>query len=218
LKNFSTINKNLEFKKGNKISTISETKTVLAQAELNDNFPDDFCVYDLNEFLSVASLYKDDLEINFDTSNVIFTNGTGKRKTQFRKTAKSNVVTPPDKQVVLSNPEIKFTLTADNYGEIMKSSSVLSSPNIAVESDGEKVFLVAFDAKDDSQHTDKIELNVNASGNIYSVVFKKENLKMVPGDYDVEISFKGISHFKNTKESIEYWIAIEAKESKFTKE
>ena len=210
LKNFSTINQGIEFKKGNKLTTISAGKSVLAQAILKDDFPEDFCVYDLNQFLSVYSLFKDATELEFDSANVIF-NG-GRRKTKFRKAAKEMIVTPPNKEIKLDEVDCSFTLTSEDYSDIMKASSVLSSPNISVQSDGESVELVAYDAKDDAQHTNSINVGAG-NGKSYKIVFKVENLKMIPGEYEVQISFKGFAHFKNTKDDIQYWVAFEKNES-----
>lgn len=210
LKNFSAINQGIEFKKGNKLTTISAGKSVLAQAILKDDFPEDFCVYDLNQFLSVYSLFKDATELEFDSANVIF-NG-GRRKTKFRKAAKEMIVTPPNKEIKLDEVDCSFTLTTEDYADIMKASSVLSSPNISVQSDGESVELVAYDAKDDAQHTNSINVGVG-NGKSYKIVFKTENIKMVPGEYEVQISFKGFAHFKNTKDDIQYWVAFEKNES-----
>ena len=210
LKNFSAINQGIEFKKGNKLTTISAGKSVLAQAILKDDFPEDFCVYDLNQFLSVYSLFKDATELEFDSANVIF-NG-GRRKTKFRKAAKEMIVTPPNKEIKLDEVDCSFTLTTEDYADIMKASSVLSSPNISVQSDGESVELVAYDAKDDAQHTNSINVGAG-NGKSYKIVFKTENIKMVPGEYEVQISFKGFAHFKNTKDDIQYWVAFEKNES-----
>lgn len=210
LKNFSAINQGIQFKKGTKLTTVSAGKTVLAQATLKDEFPQDFCVYDLNQFLSVHSLHKDS-ELSFDDSNVIFK--SGRSSTKYRKTAKEMIVTPPEKEISLPSVDVSFTLTEEDYANIMKVASVLSSPHIAVESDGEAVQLAAFDALDDSAHTNSIQVG-KGDGKKYKIVFKTENIKLIPGSYSVEISFKGIGHFKNTKDAIEYWIAFEAKETK----
>lgn len=210
LKNFSAINQGIEFKKGNKLTTISAGKSVLAQAILKDDFPEDFCVYDLNQFLSVYSLFKDVTELEFDSANVIF-NG-GRRKTKFRKAAKEMIVTPPNKEIKLDEVDCSFTFTAEDYADIMKASSVLSSPNISVQSNGESVELVAYDAKDDAQHTNSITVGAG-NGKSYKIVFKTENIKMIPGEYEVQISFKGFAHFKNTKDDIQYWVAFEKNES-----
>ena len=211
LKNFATINSGIEFKAGKNISTISSTKTVLAKATLKDEFPEDFCIYDLNQFLSVYSLNKDP-ELDFEPSDVIFK--SGRSKTKYRKTAKEMIVTVPDKVLTLPSVDVSFTLTEEDFSSILKSASILQSPNIAVESDGEKVAVTCFNAKDNSAHTNSIEV-AEGNGNSFKAVFLTENLKMVAGSYDVEISSKGLSSFKNTKEEIQYWVAIEAKESKF---
>ena len=210
LKNFSSINQGIQFKQGTKLTTVSAGKTVLAQANLKDVFPQDFCVYDLNQFLSVHSLHKDS-DLSFDDSNVIFK--SGRNSTKYRKTAKEMIVTPPEKEITLPSIDVSFTLSEEDYNNIMKVASVLSSPHIAVESDGDAVQLVAFDAQDNSAHTNSIQVG-EGNGKKYKIVFKTENIKMIPGSYAVEISFKGIGHFKNTKDDIQYWIAFEAKETK----
>jgi hypothetical protein len=212
LKNFSSINQSLEFKQGNKISTISSGKSVLAQATLKDEFPNNFCVYDLNQFLSVHSMFKGDVELEFDSANVIFKGGRSKLK--YRMASKDMIVTPPEKEIKLNDVDCSFTLSEIDYAEIMKAAAVLSSPNLSVNSDGETIELVVSDAKDDSQHTNSIQVGTG-NGKSYNVVFKTENIKMVQGTYDVQISFKGFAHFKNTKEDIQYWVAFEAKESTF---
>jgi hypothetical protein len=210
LKNFSSINQGIQFKKGKKLTTVSAGKTVLAQANLKDEFPQDFCVYDLNQFLSVHALFKD-TEIDFDESNIII--GNGRKSTKYRMTAKEMIVVPPEKEITLPSVDCSFTLTAEDYESVMKSANVLSSPHIGVVSDGEQVELQAFDAQDDSAHTFSIGVG-EGNGKKYKIVFKAENIKLIPGSYDVEISFKGIAHFTNTKEDIQYWIAFEAKETK----
>jgi hypothetical protein len=160
--------------------------------------------------LSVYSFFKDATELEFDSANVIF-NG-GRRKTKFRKAAKEMIVTPPNKEIKLDEVDCSFVLTTEDYADIMKASSVLSSPNISVQSDGESVELVAYDAKDDAQHTNSINVGAG-NGKSYKIVFKVENLKMIPGEYEVQISFKGFAHFKNTKDDIQYWVAFEKNES-----
>lgn len=210
LKNFSTINQGLQFKKGTKLTTVSAGKTVLAQAVLKDDFPQDFCVYDLNQFLSVHSLNKDS-EIDFTESDIIFK--SGKKKTNYRMTAKEMIVVPPEKEINLPSVDCEFSLSAEDYDSIMKAANVLSSPHIGVQSNGDSIEVVTFDANDNSAHTNSTQVG-EGNGKNYKIVFKTENIKLIPGNYDVKISFKGIGHFQNTKEDIQYWIAFEAKETK----
>lgn len=208
LKNFASINQGIEFKKGTKLATISQSKAVLAEASLKDSFPDEFCVEDLNEFLSVYHSY-DKPDLIFDDKNINFKSGRG--ETKFRKTAPEMIYKPPGKSLVLPSDDVKFTLTAEDYSAIIKQASLISAPNIAVQSDGTTMELVAFDASNDAAHISTIELG--SDDKKYKIVFKTENIKMLPGSYEVTISFKGFAHFKNTKDEIQYWIAFEAKET-----
>ena len=209
LKNFANINPGIEFKNGKKLSTISATKTVLAKAGVKDEFPEDFCIYDLNQFLSVHSLYKDG-EIDFDDKHVIFK--SGRKKLNYRKTTKTMIVTPPDKDLTLPSVDVSFTLSEDDLSSILKTASILQSPNISISSDGAKIYITTCDAKDNSAHTDSTEI-ADGNGKKFKALSLTENFKMISGSYEVQISSKGLSYFKNTKEDMQYWIAIEAKDS-----
>lgn len=210
LKNFANINSGIEFKSGNVLRTISPAKTILAKATLKDEFPVDFCIYDLNQFLSVYSLYKD-AELSFDDINIVLK--AGKSKIKYRKTAKEMIITT-DKELNLPSSDASFRITEDAFAGFMKAASVLQSPNIAFESEGDKIYVTCFDAKDDSAHTNSIEV-ADGNGNKFKAVFLTENLKMIAGTYDVEISSKGLASFKHGFQDIDYWIAIETKDSIF---
>ncbi len=123
--------------------------------------------------------------------------------------------TPPEKNIVMPDPEIRFTLNAEDFDWVLRAAAVLSSPHIAIESDGEKVFVSTIDLQNDSAHTDSIEI-ADGNGDKYRMIFKTENLKMISGTYEVSLSSKGISHFKNKNKNLQYWITTEAG-SKFEK-
>ena len=184
----------------------------MAKASLKDSFPQEFCVYDLNQFLGMYNLNKD-TEIDFDDVNVIFKSGNGRNKTKYRKSQKDVILVPPEKELKLDSVDVSFKLTQDDFDSIIKASSMLQSPHIAVESDGSKILLTAFDATNDAAHTNSIEVG-DGNGKSYKMVFLTENFRMIPGTYDVEITFKGLGFFKNSNQDIQYWIASEAKYSK----
>lgn len=210
LKNFSTINPGIAFNAGSVLRTISAGKTVLAKATLKEEFPEEFCINDLPQFLSVYSLYKDTVDINFDEVNIILT--AGKVKTKYRKTAKEMIITT-DRDIASSDPIVSFRVQEDILSGALKTANVLQSPNIAFESDGDKVYITSFDAKDDSAHINSIEIT-EGNGKDFKAVFLTENMKMIPGTYDVEVH-KGLAVFKNAFQDIDYWIALEAKDSNF---
>ena len=79
LKNFSTINPNLLVKEGSTITTMSAMKNILAKANVDEQFNQQFAIYDLNEFLSSTSLFKTpviDFENQFLTINEETSKGT----------------------------------------------------------------------------------------------------------------------------------------------
>ena len=211
LQNFAKLNSGIQFKTGNKIKTISTGKNVLAEATLKDSFPQDFCVYDLNQFLTIHSIGKD-TDIDFDDINVIF--NFGRNKTKYRKTEKESILIPPEKELTLPSVDISFSLSKEDFDSLMKITNVLQSPNVIVESEGDSINLTSCDVKDSSAHTNTIQVS-EGNGQKFKMVFLTENLKMIPGSYDVQISSKGLSLFKNKNQDIQYFVATEAKYSKY---
>ena len=212
LKNFSDINMSIEIKKGNILRTVSVQKNILAQAELEDEFPQDFAIYELNRFLGAVSLF-DDPEFRFNGSSANI--GTNTHSVDYVYCDPSMIVTPPEKNITFPDPEVKFTLSQDALSQIMKASNVLGTPEIAVEGGphpNDVIRLMALDVNNDSTDTFKVVLE-ERSDNKFRFVFKTENMKMLPGNYDVEISSKGISHFTMQGQKLQYWIATEASSS-----
>ena len=206
LRNFSDINMSIEIKEGNILRTVSVQKNILAQAELEDEFPQDFAIYELNRFLGAVSLF-DDPEFRFNGSSANI--GTNTHSVDYVYCDPSMIVTPPAKNTTFPEPEVKFTLSQDALSQIMKASNVLGTPEIAVESDSGNINIKALDVNNDSTDTFTVNLD-EKSDNKFRFVFKTENMKMLPGNYDVEISSKGISHFTMQGQKLQYWIATEA--------
>ena len=212
LKNFSDINMSIEIKKGNILRTVSVQKNILAQAELEEDFPQDFAIYELNRFLGAVSLFDDpEFQFNGKSANI----GTTKHSVDYVYCDPSMIVTPPENNITFPEPEVKFTLSQDALSQIMKASNVLGTPEIAVEGGphpNDVIRLKALDVNNDSTDTFKVVLD-ERSDNKFRFVFKTENMKMLPGNYDVEISSKGISHFTMQGQKLQYWIATESSSS-----
>lgn len=210
LKNFGNINQGIYIKQGNILRTVTVHQNILAEAEIPENFPVDFGVYDLNNFLSVITLHKDEAVFEFDDKHVIIIGNNNRSKIKYRFCDPTMIVTPPDKTLVMPKPEVSFKLTNDDFNWIMRAASVLSSPQIAIESDGSKIYIVTLNLQDNSAHTDSLEI-AEGNGDSYRMVFKTENLiKLMNGSYQVDISSKGISHFKNENVKLQYWVSIES--------
>lgn len=216
LKNFSNINKGILFKQGQVLKTVSSLRNILAEVTIKENIPAEFGVHDLNNFLSVVSLHKDDPSFEFDDKHVVIVGNKGRSKIKYRFCEPKMITTPPDKAIAMPSPEITFNVSAEDFDWILKASSVLGSPHIAIESDGSKINILTLDLADDSAHTDALEIG-QGNGDSYRMIFKTENFsKILPGSYEVEISSKGISKFTNKNFDLKYWVSTEAG-SKFTK-
>ena len=207
LKNFSTINANLMVKTGSSLSTMSAMKNIIAKADVTEEFPSDFAIYDLNEFLSALSLFgKPDLEFNNDFV-IITEEGTSKSLKYWF--SDPSVVTTPSKEISMPSTELTFNLSSDTLNEITKAAAVIGVPDMALS--GGK--LMVTDKKNSTANAYETALDVGNVEADYKFWFKVENLKVMPGAYDVEVSSKKISHFTNTKLGVQYWIALEPESS-----
>ena len=202
LKNFASINPSIMFKPGNKLSTISAGKTVMARANINQEIPSAFAIYDLSRFLGTLSLFN---EPTLSVQEKYMEISQGKRKINYTFTEPSLIVTPPDKEIKLPDPEVAFSITADELAEVIKALSVLSLPEIAVVGDGSRITVQAVDSKNPSG--DNYSVDVGETSNTFRMIIRAENIKLLPGDYNVQISSKGLSHFSSN--DVEYWIAVE---------
>ncbi len=203
LKNFASINPSILFKPGNKLATISAGKTVMARANINQKFNDAFAIYDLSRFLGTVSLFTDpELTVKDKYMEI----SQGKRKINYTFTEPSLIVTPPDKEINLPNPEVSFKIDTTELNEVLKALSVLSLPEIAVVGDGLRITVQAIDSKNPSG--DVYSVDVGETKSNFRMIIRAENVKLLPGDYSVQISSKGLSHFKSA--DVEYFIAVES--------
>ena len=202
LKNFAGINQNIQFKAGNKLQTISAQKNILVDAEVPELFPSDFAIYDLNKMLGVMSLFQDpELEIGDKTMKV-----GGKVNYMFADP--SMIVTQPEKELTFPEAEVKFAMSNVDFSQTTKAAAMLGLPHVCVVGDGSKITLGATDVNNSS--SDDFVTEVGTTDKNFCMVFKIENLKLFAGDYDVEITSKGISKFSHTSINLQYFIATES--------
>jgi hypothetical protein len=205
LKNFSNINQSLLFKEGKKLRTISVMKNILAEVEVNEDFPKDFGIYDLNQFLNGLSLHQSpELDIENDSYMVI---REGKMKSKYFFADPNVIITPPDKDIVLTSEEIAFNLNTQQLDKLLKASTVYQLPDLSVVGENGVVKLVVSDRKNDTSND--FSIIVGETENIFSFNFKVENIKILPGSYQVSISKKLLSKFVNSDKNLTYWIALE---------
>ena len=203
LKNFAKINPSIVIQEGNTLKTISPSKTIMAKAEITTDFPQKFAIYDLNRFLSTLSLFGDP-DLKFSEKFVNISDGN-KMKTDYVYADENAITKVPEKTINLPSIDVSFELKLENLKEVEKAAGVLQLPEICVSGDGVNIYLKAVDSKNPS--SDVFSVQIGDTDKTFNAYFKYENIKIIPGDYEVSICSRGISHFKG-KEA-EYWIAVE---------
>ena len=209
LRNFSTINPSIAFSEGSVLRTISEQKNILAQATVAESFPRDFAVYELNTLLGFISLFEDP-DIAFNDSHLTIVDDNS-RTGNFTYTDANMITTPPEKNIDVSSAEVSFVLSEDDYKDVVKAAHQLQLPEIVVAGDGKQIKLIASDMKNTSSNVFSCIVG-NTDAN-FNMIFRTENLRFMNGEYNVNISSKGVGYFKNANCELEYWVATEADSS-----
>ena len=205
LKNFSSINQSILFKEGSKLRTISVMKNILAEATVSEEFMKDFGIYDLNQFLNGLSLHQSP-ELDFQNDGyVVIREGRSRSKYFF---ADPNViVTPPEKAIQLPSEDVQFELSTDQLDKLLKASAVYQLPDLSAIGEAGVVKLVVRDKKNDTSNDYAVV--VGETDKEFSFNFKVENIKVLPGTYEVVVSQKLLSRFTSKTHALTYYIALE---------
>ncbi len=204
LKNFASINMSVLLKPGNKVRTVSPQKTILAQATITETFPKECAIYDLNQFINTSAMFEDP-EFDFNETSVKIKNG--KAFATYGYASIETITTPPEKDITLPSIDVTFTIEKNAMAYALKAAGVMTLPEIALLGKDGIVSITAIDSRTDGGNV--FNHPVGTSTMNYNMVFKVENLKLLPRDYDVTISAKGIANFKSKIGDVEYWIATE---------
>jgi len=205
LKNFSTINQSILFKQGTKLRTISVMKNILAEATISEEIPKDFGIYDLSQFLNGLSLHQSP-ELDFaNEGHVVIKEGRMRSKYFF---ADPNVIiTPPDKAIDLPSEDVSFELRTEQLDKLLKAAAVYQLPDLAVVGGEGVVKILVRDKKNDTSND--FSIVVGETDKEFSFNFKVENIKILPGTYDVIVSQKLLSRFVSKNHDLTYFIALE---------
>ncbi|QCW22905.1 sliding clamp [Synechococcus phage S-B43] len=205
LKNFSSINQSILFKEGQKLRSISVMKNILVEANVSEQFPKDFGIYDLNQFLNGLSLHQSP-DLDFDNDQYVVIK-EGRSRSKYFFADPSVIVAPPEKEITLPTEDVCFQLTSQQLEKLKKAASVYQLPDISVIGEAGVIKLVARDKKNDTSND--FSIVVGETDNDFVFNFKEENLKIVPGNYDVVVSEKLLSRFQNQNIDVTYYIALE---------
>jgi len=211
LSNFSQINGNIVIKPGNKITTMSEARNVLAEAVVPEQFDTQVGIYDLSEFLRVINLV--------DTPNVMFKEkfmnigGNAGRAMVTYYYSDPEMLTTPQKSIVLPSEDVWFDLPQQTLSALKQSASAFGHNHMIIEPDGDVIKISVVDPENITSNSYSILVDGNYKEN-FKFIINISNLKMINGDYQVKISKQLISEFTSKDGNLKYWVALE-KSSKY---
>ena len=205
LKNFASINNSILMKKGTHLRTISVAKNILAEADIAEEFPRDVAVYDLNQFLNGMSLHQDpDLDFKEDSYLTI---REGRRKVKYFYADPAVIISPPDKEITLPTEDVHFQLESTSLEKLLKAAAIYQLPDLSLIGQNNEIRLVVRDKKNDTSN--EYSIIVGETDKQFVFNFKVENIKIIPGAYDVVVSSKLLSKFTNSNYNLVYYIALE---------
>ena len=205
LKNFSTINQSILFKQGTKLRTISVMKNILAEATISEELPRDFGIYDLGQFLNGLSLHNNpDLDFQEDNYVVI---KEGRSRSKYFFADPQVIVTPPERPMNLPSEDVTFDLSTEQLDKLLKAAAIYQLPDLAVVGANGVVKIVVRDKKNDTSND--FAITVGETDKQFSFNFKVENIKILPGNYEVVVSSKLLSRFTSKNQDLTYFIALE---------
>ena len=205
LKNFSSINQSILFNEGNSLRTISVMKNILAEATIEEELPKDFGIYDLNQFLNGLNLHNN-AELDFQNDGYVVIK-EGKSRSKYFFADPNVIITPPEKDIVLPSEDVCFLLDTKELDKLLKAAAVYQLPDLSVVGEAGVVKLVVRDKKNDTSN--EYSIVVGETDKEFTFNFKVENIKIIPGVYDVVVSEKLLSQFTNSKYNLQYYIALE---------
>lgn len=204
LKSFSTINKSILMKEGNVLKTVTPEKTLVATATIPDQIPSQACVYDLSRFLSILSLYNDP-DVEFEDKYFMIKDG--KRRTKYVYADISMIHAAPEKDIQLPTLDVVVDVSWDDMQSVIKAAGVLQFAEVAFVGAEGKIWLKAIDSN--NENSDDYGVEIGTTSDEFKIVIKTDNLKLLPQDYKVSLSAKGISEFKG--DDVTYYVAIDTK-------
>ena len=205
LKNFSNINQSILFKQGSSLRTISVMKNILAEATIDEDLPTDFGIYDLGQFLNGLALHQRP-ELDFQNEGYVYIK-EGRMRSKYFFADPKVIVTPPEKEITLPSEDVNFTLSTDQLDKLLKAAGIYQLPDLTVVGKNGVVKIQVRDRKNDTSND--FAITVGETDDTFSFNFKVENIKILPGTYDVVVSKKLLSRFTSQNYNLKYYIALE---------
>lgn len=212
LKNFTEINPFIVLNPGSKQATLSPEKIIMAETELDQEFPVEFGVYDLSQFLSVVTSL-DDPDVTFtDTTATI---NDGDILIEYLACGPNVGVRPPD-SMNLPDPDFTFKLEADTLKRLMRAASSLGLGKFVIRARNGEVHGIVTNNRTGADGSNRATVKLgdleDKSLDI-TVDFNRSNLVVLPGTYNVSVIDGMLGIFESEDGKRKYYISVESDES-----
>ena len=208
LRNYSAINQNLLIEPGNVIKTVNESRTILSTATIAESFPKEIGIYDLNEFIGAMSLVQKPT-LDFKDEYITLSDESGRASVKYFTAAKETL-TKQQKTLSMPEADVKFKLDNDTFNKLKKAASTLGHKELSITAKDGVLSLSVVENQNATSNAFSIDIDGEFKQDaVFNFILSISNLKILPGDYDVEISSKLITQFKHKGMPLTYWIALE---------
>ena len=180
-------------------------KNILAEATIEEEFPKDFGIYDLTQFLNGLNLQQN-AELDFQNEGYVVIK-EGKSRSKYFFSDPNVIITPPEKSIILPSEDVCFELNTQQLDKLLKAAAVYQLPDLSAVGEAGVVKLVVRDKKNDTSND--FSIVVGETDAEFTFNFKVENIKILPGSYGVVVSKKLLSRFTSNDHDLCYYIALE---------
>ena len=210
LKNFASINSHLFVKAGSKLSTMAIAKNIVAEVDVEEVFPHEFGIFNLQEFLSVMGLMASP-NVEFGTKYMTISEDNVSLRYVY---SDASILTYPTKSIKLPTEDVSFQINSTQLAQLQKAASALSVQDVAFVGTDGGISAMVVDKENDSSNNYVVNLDATTDKE-FKCFFKNENFKLMADTYDVVLCDKNISRFTGKTTGAVYHIAVES-DSKFS--
>ena len=212
LQSFAQISSNLLVKPGKKVATRNAVNSIQARAVVDETFPQQFAIYDLNQLLSLISVSQNP-DIEFGDKSLTIRSENGGEIEYFY--ADESLVTAPNENPPQLEDVYSFKLTASDIQTIVKTASIVSATMLNIVSEKGMVTLSINDPKNSTSHSYKKPLGDFTSS--FNVKMAIDSFKVVADEYNVRVAHAVaksgkvlVFFFESTSSDLTYLIAADS--------
>lgn len=208
LKNFASINTNILVREGSDLRTISAGKNIFAVAEVEETFPLEFGIYDLNSLLGLLTMAGEEDGVEFGEKSIKIKKGDGVFEYFY---ADPSILTVAPTKSIEVDKVFQFKLAKEDVELINKAAAVVSAPTISILTRKGNVILSLGDPE--TPGSNNFRRLIGKSKTEFDCRLAIENFRVIAADYTVTLSAKKVMHLKNDERKLQYWLALDPKSS-----